>query len=64
MSHKFKVGDHVTWNSEAGKVGGTISKIHTHDFDYKGHIAHPKMTLNTKSKAIKPIISPRTKSQH
>ena len=37
MSHKFKVGDHVTWNSEAGKVGGTISKIHTHDFDYKGH---------------------------
>lgn len=37
MSHKFNVGDHVTWNSEAGRVGGTITKIHTQDFDYKGH---------------------------
>jgi hypothetical protein len=35
---KFKVGDHVTWNSEAGHVAGTIKKIHTRDFDYKGHI--------------------------
>lgn len=34
---KFKVGDHVKWNSEAGHVTGTISKIHTGDFDYKGH---------------------------
>ncbi len=37
MSHKYNLGDHVTWNSEAGKVGGTITKIHTQDFDYKGH---------------------------
>lgn len=37
MSHMFNIGDHVTWNSEAGKVGGTITKIHTQDFDYKGH---------------------------
>lgn len=37
MTHKFNVGDHVTWNSEAGKVGGTITQIHTKDFDYKGH---------------------------
>lgn len=37
LSHKFKVGDHVSWNSEAGHVGGTITKIHTSDFDYKGH---------------------------
>jgi hypothetical protein len=34
---KFKVGDHVTWNSEAGHVGGTVKKVHTRDFDYKGH---------------------------
>lgn len=34
---KFKVGDHVSWNSEAGRVSGKISKIHTSDFDYKGH---------------------------
>lgn len=37
MSHEFKIGDHVTWNSEAGHVSGTIKKIHTRDFDYKGH---------------------------
>ncbi|MGC3872134.1 DUF2945 domain-containing protein [Halomonas sp. GXIMD04776] len=34
---KFKVGDHVTWNSEAGHVSGVITKVHTEDFDYKGH---------------------------
>ncbi len=38
MSSKFKVGDSVTWNSEAGKVGGTIIKVHTRDVDYKGHM--------------------------
>lgn len=37
MSHKFKVGDHVSWNSEAGQVSGKIIKVHTQDFDYKGH---------------------------
>lgn len=37
MHKKFKVGDHVTWNSEAGRVGGTIKTVHTRDFDYKGH---------------------------
>ena len=37
MSHKFKIGDHVSWNSEAGRVHGIIIKIHTQDFDYKGH---------------------------
>ncbi len=34
---KFKVGDHVRWNSEAGHVAGTIIAVHTRDFDYKGH---------------------------
>jgi len=37
MSRTFKVGDHVSWNSEAGRVSGTIIKVHTSDFDYKGH---------------------------
>ncbi|TYC98391.1 DUF2945 domain-containing protein [Arthrobacter echini] len=37
MSEKFSIGDHVTWNSEAGHVSGTVTKIHTEDFDYKGH---------------------------
>ncbi|WPR64463.1 DUF2945 domain-containing protein [Glutamicibacter protophormiae] len=37
MAHRFKVGDHVSWNSEAGRVSGRITKIHQQDFDYKGH---------------------------
>ena len=37
MKQEFKTGDHVTWNSEAGRVSGTIIKVHTSDFDYKGH---------------------------
>ena len=36
MAHRFRVGDHVTWNSEAGRVSGTIIKVHTSDFDFKG----------------------------
>ena len=38
MPSKFKVGDFVTWNSEAGKVSGTIVKVHTRDVNYKGHM--------------------------
>jgi hypothetical protein len=37
MTTTFKIGDHVRWNSEAGYVTGTITKIHTRDFEYKGH---------------------------
>ncbi len=37
MKTKFKIGDNVSWNSEAGRVSGTIIKIHTKDFDYKGY---------------------------
>jgi hypothetical protein len=37
MAKRFKVGDHVTWNSEAGWVSGIIIAVHTRDFDYKGH---------------------------
>jgi hypothetical protein len=34
---RFKIGDHVGWNSEAGRVSGTIITAHTADFAYKGH---------------------------
>lgn len=37
MTERFTVGDHVTWNSEAGYVSGHITKVHVEDFDYKGH---------------------------
>jgi transcriptional regulator with XRE-family HTH domain len=40
MGKRFKVGDHVTWNSEAGRVSGTIIKVHSSDVDYKGYTHH------------------------
>jgi len=40
MTQKFKVGDHVAWNSEAGRVSGTIIKVHIRNTDYKGYTRH------------------------
>ena len=40
MEKRFEVGDHVTWNSEAGHVSGKIIKVHTKNTDYKGHTHH------------------------
>lgn len=44
MAHTFDIGDHVTWNSEAGHVSGRIIEIRTGDFDVKGytHRASPE----------------------
>jgi hypothetical protein len=40
MGKRLRIGDHVSWNSEAGRVSGTIMAIHTSDFDYKGYVHH------------------------
>ena len=40
MTRTFNIGDHVSWNSEAGRVSGRIIAIHTSDFDYKGYTHH------------------------
>lgn len=40
MTHKFKAGDYVSWNSEAGHVSGKIIKVHTRNVDYKGYTHH------------------------
>jgi hypothetical protein len=40
LATEFKVGDHVTWNSEAGHVSGRIIKVHTGNVDYKGYTHH------------------------
>ena len=40
MTARFNVGDHVSWNSEAGRVSGRIIKVHTRDFEYKGYTHH------------------------
>jgi hypothetical protein len=40
MTKSFKTGDHVSWNSEAGRVSGHIVRVHTKDVDYKGYTHH------------------------
>ena len=40
MAKRFKVGDHVSWNSEAGRVSGRIVKVHAKDVDWKGYVHH------------------------
>lgn len=40
METQFNIGDKVSWNFEAGRVSGTIIKIHTRDFDFKGYTHH------------------------
>lgn len=40
MAKTFKIGDHVSWNSEAGRVSGRIVRVHTSDVSYKGYIHH------------------------
>jgi hypothetical protein len=40
MPKTFKVGDHVRWNSEAGRVSGVIIKKITSDMKFKGYTHH------------------------
>jgi hypothetical protein len=40
MTDKFKIGDLVSWNSEAGRVSGTILRVHTRRFDVNGYTHH------------------------
>ncbi len=40
MHKKFKRDNHVEWNSEAGRVRGTIVKVVTSDVVFKGYVHH------------------------
>jgi hypothetical protein len=40
MDRKFRVGDHVAWNTEAGSVSGIIVKVHSKNVNYKGYMHH------------------------
>lgn len=40
MAPDFKVGDHVEWNSEAGRVRGTITKKIRSEITFKGYKVH------------------------
>ena len=40
MSKMFKRGDHVEWNSEAGRVRGVIFKKVVSNVRFKGYVHH------------------------
>jgi Hypervirulence associated proteins TUDOR domain len=40
MSKTFKRGDHVEWNSEAGRVRGVIVRKVVSDVQFKGYVHH------------------------
>lgn len=40
MRDKFKIGDHVSWNSEAGRVSGTIRRKVSMPITFKGYTVH------------------------
>ncbi len=40
MQRSFRIGDHVTWNSEAGRVSGTIIRVHRRNVEFKGYTHH------------------------
>jgi hypothetical protein len=40
MAKAFKRGDHVEWNSEAGRVRGVIVKKVISDIRFKGYVHH------------------------
>ncbi len=40
MPKTFKRGDHVEWNSEAGRVRGVITKKVVSDVRFKGYVHH------------------------
>ena len=37
---RFGVGDHVSWNSEAGRVSGSITRVVTSKIQFKGYTVH------------------------
>ena len=36
MLARFRIGDHVSWNSDVGRVTGEITKVHRKDFQFLG----------------------------
>jgi Hypervirulence associated proteins TUDOR domain len=37
---RFRTGDRVSWNSEAGRVSGRIVKVITSEIQFKGYTVH------------------------
>ena len=39
-TQRFKVGDHVSWDSEAGRVRGRITRVVISPMEFKGYTVH------------------------
>ena len=39
-NQRFKIGDRVSWNSEAGRVRGRIIRLVTAPIQFKGYTVH------------------------
>jgi hypothetical protein len=39
-NNRFRVGDRVSWNSEAGRVTGTIVRVVRSEIEFKGYRVH------------------------
>jgi hypothetical protein len=37
QTRRFRIGDHVSWNSEAGRVRGRITRVVTSKIKFKGY---------------------------
>jgi len=37
---RFRKGDHVSWNSEAGRVSGKVVNVITSEAQFKGYTVH------------------------
>jgi hypothetical protein len=64
-TRSFHRGDHVSWNSEAGRVRGHILRVHTEDVDYKGYTHHanpddPQYEI----RRTRPVTLPCTRAAH
>jgi hypothetical protein len=40
MPKTFNIGDHVSWNSEAGRVRGHVLRVHRKNVHFKGYVHH------------------------
>ena len=40
VARRFERGDHVSWNSEAGRVRGRITRVVTAPIEFKGYTVH------------------------
>ena len=65
MPGAFRIGDHVSWNSEAGRVSGIIRKRISAPIKFKGYTVHasreePQYLIES----AKPTTWPCTRGRH